>query len=350
MAIDRRGDTLVFKAKGIAMKVLIIGAAGMIGRKVTDQIVQSGRLGGKEVTGLCLLDVTSPETPVTDIPTTTRQADLSTPGIAEGVAGTRADVIIHLAAIPSGGAEADFEGGYRANLDGTFRLFRAIYEESKKQPYCPKLIFSSTIAVFGAPFPEKIGDDFLAAPLTSYGAQKAASELILSDLSRRGVIDGLAIRLPTICIRPGLPNAAASGFFSNILREPLVGEEAVLPVSEDIRHWFAGPRSAVGFVDHAVGMDLSQVGPRRALNMPGLSATVGEEIAALERIGGMKASSLIRREHDPVIAKIVDGWPRDFETTRALELGFRAESSFDEIIRAHIDDELGGSIPVNHEI
>lgn len=332
------------------MKVLIIGAAGMIGRKVTDQIVATGQLGGHEVSGMCLIDVVAPQAPDTTIPIATRQADLSTPGIAEGIASVRADVIIHLAAIPSGGAEADMEAGYRANLDGTLRLFHAIHEESKTQPYCPKLIFSSTIAVFGAPFPDKIADDFLAAPLTSYGAQKAACELVLSDLSRRGVIDGLAIRLPTICIRPGAPNAAASGFFSNILRDPLAGKEAVLPVSEDTRHWFAGPRSAVGFIDRAVAMDLSLVGPRRALNMPGLSATVGEQIAALERIGGMKATSLIRREADPVIATIVDGWPRDFDTRRASELGFQAESSFDEIILAHIDDELGGSIPVNHQI
>lgn len=330
------------------MKVVIIGAAGMIGRKVIDHIVDTGQLGGKDVSGMCLIDVAAPGTPHGTIPIATRQADLSTPGVAEGIAKVRADVIVHLAAIPSGWAEADLEAGYQSNLDGTLRLFRALQEESKKAPYCPKLVFSSTIAVFGAPFPDKIGDDFLTAPLTSYGAQKAANELVLSDLSRRGVFDGLALRLPTICIRPGKPNAAASGFFSNILRDPLVGKEAVLPVDEDVRHWFSSPRSAVGFVDHAVAMDFASVGPRRALNMPGLSATVEEQIAALAKIGGKKAVSLIKRQHDPVIAKIVQGWPRNFETKRALDLGFRADSSFDDIIRAHIDDDLGGVLPVNN--
>ena len=329
------------------MKVLIIGAAGMIGRRLVSHIQATGQLGGNEVSGLCLVDVVAPDFDDSAIPTASRQADLAAPGVAEGIAAVRADLIIHMAAIPSGGAEADFEGGYRSNLEGSLRLLQAIYEEGKAAPYCPRLLFSSTIAVFGAPFPDRIDDTFLAAPLTSYGAQKAATELLLSDLSRRGVVDALSLRLPTICVRPGKPNAAASGFFSNILREPLVGQEAVLPVSDDVRHWFASPRSAVGFMDHAAGLDLKEVGPRRALNMPGLSATIAEEIAALERIAGKRAVGLIRREPDARIAEIVAGWPRDFDTRRALDLGFRAEASFDEIIRAHVEDELGNVIPVN---
>ncbi len=156
-------------------------------------------------------------------------------------------------------------------------------------------------------------------------------------------MDGIGIRLPTICIRPGLPNKAASGFFSNILREPLAGKEAVLPVSEDVRHWHATPRSAVGFLLHAATLDLAAVGPRRNLSMPGLSATVGEEIAALKRVAGEKVAARIRREPDPFIMGIVDGWPRNFEARRARELGFdTAEKSFDDIIRIHIEDELGG--------
>ena len=214
-----------------------------------------------------------------------------------------------------------------------------------KSHYKPRVVFSSSIAVFGAPFPEKIGDEFFATPLTSYGTQKAIGELLLSDYSRRGFFDGIGIRLPTICIRPGKPNKAASGFFSNILREPLVGQEAVLPVSEDVRHWYASPRSAVGFLLHAATMDLAPLGWRRNLSMPGLSATVGEEIEALRRVAGEKAVKLIRREPDPMIAKIVSGWARDFDTKRAEALGFTAEQSFDEIIRAHIEDELGGRLP-----
>lgn len=157
-------------------------------------------------------------------------------------------------------------------------------------------------------------------------------------------MDGISLRFPTICIRPGKPNLAASGFFSNILRDPLVGKEAVLPVSEDVRHWHASPRAAVGFLRHGAGLDTGLMGTRRALSLPGLSATVGEQIEALGRVAGSKAVALIRREPDVAIDKIVAGWPRDFDPKRALELGFVADSSFDDIIRVHIEDELGGSL------
>jgi nucleoside-diphosphate-sugar epimerase len=223
-------------------------------------------------------------------------------------------------------------------------LFDAVRAANARDGYKPRLVFSSSIAVFGAPFPAKIGDEFFNTPLTSYGTQKEIGELLLADYSRKGFFDGIGIRLPTICIRPGKPNKAASGFFSNILREPLVGQEAVLPVSEDVRHWHASPRSAVGFLHRAATMDLSALGWRRSLTMPGLSATVGEQIAALTRVAGAKAAALIRRKPDPQIEAIVAGWPRDFDAKRAVGLGFRAESSFDEIIRAHVEDELGGRI------
>ncbi len=205
-------------------------------------------------------------------------------------------------------------------------------------------MFTSSIAVFGAPFPDKIGDDFFLTPLTSYGTQKSICELLIADYTRKGLMDGIGIRLPTICVRPGKPNKAASGFFSNIMREPLAGEGAVLPVSEEVRHWYASPRSAVGFLIHAGTMDTQAIGARRSLSMPGLSVTVGEQIAALERVAGKNVVARIRREPDPVIAGIVAGWPRDFVTHRAAKLGFTtAETSFDDIIRIHIEDELGGS-------
>jgi nucleoside-diphosphate-sugar epimerase len=209
--------------------------------------------------------------------------------------------------------------------------------------YKPRIVFTSSIAVFGAPFPDKIGDDFFHTPLLSYGTQKAIDELLLADYSRRGFMDGIGIRLPTICIRPGLPNKAASGFFSNILREPLAGKEVVLPVAEDVRHWHATPRSAVGFLLHAATLESAAVGARRNLTMPGLSATVGEQIAALRRVAGDKVAARIKREPDPFIMGIVAGWPRDFDPKRALGLGFTtAEKTFDDIIRIHIEDELGG--------
>ncbi|HSK29241.1 MAG TPA: NAD-dependent epimerase/dehydratase family protein, partial [Candidatus Limnocylindria bacterium] len=224
---------------------------------------------------------------------------------------------------------------------GTRLLFDAI--RAAGGGYRPRVVFASSIAVFGAPFPEAIGDEFFHTPLTSYGTQKAVSELLLADYSRRGLIDGIGLRLPTICVRPGKPNKAASGFFSNIIREPLNGEEAALPVSEDVRHWHASPRSAIGFLMHSAAMDTATLGARRNLSMPGLSVTVGEQIAALERIAGKGVTARIRRQPDATIMKIVEGWPRNFDTQRARALGFAtAERTFDEIVSIHIEDELNG--------
>ncbi|HSX75485.1 MAG TPA: D-erythronate dehydrogenase [Shinella sp.] len=327
------------------MHVMVIGAAGMIGRKLVERISAEPGVLGYDVTAMTLVDVVAPPVPAGLSAIACALAlDVSDPGVAESLVARRPDVIFHLAAIVSGEAEADFDLGYKVNLDGTRFLFEAIRREGLQAPYAPRVIFASSIAVFGEPFPEKIGDTFFTTPLTSYGTQKAISELLLADYTRKDVFDGIGIRLPTICIRPGTPNKAASGFFSNILREPLAGKEAVLPVDENVRHWFASPRSAVGFFVHAARMDTARIGPRRNLTMPGLSALVGEEIEALGRIAGPKAVALIRREPDPVIRRIVAGWATDFDAQRARELGFTAESTFDEIIRIHIEDELQGRI------
>jgi nucleoside-diphosphate-sugar epimerase len=328
------------------MHILIIGAAGMIGRKLAQRLAADRSLAGKPIERMTLVDVVAPEIPsCADMTVTSEVADLSAPGAAEKLIGGRPDTIFHLAAIVSGEAEADFDKGYRINLDGTRLLFEALRQAAAAEPYRPRVVFTSSIAVYGAPFPEPIDDDFALYPLTSYGTQKAIGELLLADYSRRGIFDGIGIRLPTICVRPGAPNKAASGFFSNILREPLAGKEAVLPVGEDVRHWHASPRAAVGFLIHAATIDLAPLGARRNLTMPGLAATVGEQIEALRRVAGERAVALIRREPDPTIARIVAGWPRAFEPKRALALGFKAESSFDEIIRIHIEDELGGRLP-----
>ena len=328
------------------MHILIIGAAGMVGRKLTAGLVRAGQVGGKEIVKLTLADVIKPEPVPHAGAVETITVDLSAPGTAQALIASRPDLIFHLAAIVSGEAEADFEKGYRINLDGTHLLLEAIRLEGINRPYFPKLVFTSSIAVFGAPFPEAIGDEFFATPLTSYGTQKAIAELLLNDYSRRGFVDGIGIRLPTIVIRPGKPNLAASGFFSNILREPLSGQEAVLPVSRDVRHWFASPRAAVGFLLHAAELETQTLGWRRTLSAPGLSAIVDEEIEALRRVAGDKAVRLIREEADERIIKMVAGWPRNFDAQRAISLGFRAETSFDDIIRIHIEDELGGHIAV----
>ncbi len=328
------------------MHIAIIGAAGMIGRKLAARLVADRGLGGRDIARLTLLDVVAPTGPEGFAgKVEARASDLSAPGEAEKIVAGRPDVIFHLAAIVSGEAELDFEKGYRINLDGTRFLFEAIRAANAEDGYKPRLVFTSSCAVFGAPFPFPVPDDFHLTPLTSYGTQKAISELLLADYSRRGFFDGIGIRLPTICIRPGKPNRAASGFFSGILREPLVGMEAVLPVPEDVRHWHASPRSAVGFLVHGATIDLTPLGVQRNLSMPGVSATVGEQIEALRRIAGEKAVKLIRREPDELVLRIVSGWAQGFDAKRASALGFTAEGSFDEIIRVHIEDELGGRLP-----
>ncbi len=323
------------------MHILVLGGAGMVGRKFIERLARDGGLGGKPVTRVTAQDVV-PATPPAAAPFDFESvvSDLSLAGEAEKLIATRPEVIIHLAAVVSGEAEADFDKGYRINLDGTRYLFEAIRHA---EGYTPRLVFTSSVAVFGAPFHEKIEDEFFTTPLTSYGTQKAIGELLLSDYSRRGFFDGVGIRLPTICVRPGKPNKAASGFFSNIIREPLNGEEAVLPVSDQVRHWHASPRSAVGFLVHAATMDTAAIGPRRALTMPGYSCTVAEQIEMLRKVAGENVVKRIRRETDPVIDRIVAGWPRNFDPQRALALGFRAESNFEEIIRVHIEDELHGT-------
>ena len=324
------------------MHVLVLGAAGMVGRKLSERLLRDGRLGKDDITRLTLHDVVAPAKPETaGFPVDVVAGDFAVPGAAEKLVAGRPDVVFHLAAIVSGEAELDFDKGYRINLDGTRMLLDAV--RLAGDGYKPRVVFISSIAVFGAPFPDAIGDEFFHTPLLSYGTQKAIGELLLADYSRRGFMDGIGIRLPTICIRPGLPNKAASGFFSNILREPLAGKEAVLPVSENVRHWHATPRSAVGFLLHAGTMDLAAVGSRRNLTMPGLTATVGEQIAALKRVAGERVAARIKREPDSFIMGIVDGWPRNFEAKRARQLGFTtAENTFDDIIRIHIEDELGG--------
>ena len=324
------------------MKVLIIGAAGMIGRKLTQRLVHDGKLAGKAITYARLVDIVAPQAPANaPFPVAVDAFDIAAPYVAPKLVAPRPDVIFLLASVVSGEAEADFDKGYAINVGGTHAIYEAIRrEQALDGAYRPRLIFTSSIAVFGAPFPDKIGDEFLSAPLTSYGTQKAICELLLADYSRRGFFDGVGLRLPTICVRPGAPNKAASGFFSGIIREPLSGKEAILPVDDSVRHWHASPRAAVAFLLRAAELDLSLLGSRRSITLPGVSVTVGEQIEALRAIAGEKTVSLIRREPDETIARIVAGWPRDFDPARAKSLGFRADANFSAIINAYIEDEL----------
>jgi D-erythronate 2-dehydrogenase len=325
------------------MHILCTGAAGMIGRKLTARLMSDRALGGRAISCLTLADIVAPHKPAGEgVEIITAAVDLAKPSAAEQMIAGRPEVIFHLAAIVSGEAETDFEKGYAVNFAGTRALLEAIRLAGER--YCPKVVFASSIAVFGAPFPDAIPDDFIHAPLTSYGTQKAMCELLLADYSRRGFLGGVGIRLPTIVVRPGQPNKAASSFFSSIIREPLAGREAVLPVDEGVRHWFASPRAAVGFLVDAAGLNRDQLGARINLTMPGVCCTVGEEIAALARIAGPKVAARIRREPDELVMRIVADWPQRFDARRATALGFSAEASFDDIIRAHIEDELGGKI------
>ncbi|HZD89034.1 MAG TPA: D-erythronate dehydrogenase [Pseudolabrys sp.] len=325
------------------MHILITGAAGMIGRKLTERLVGDDSLDGRKIDKLTLLDVVPPEKPGGFAgAVTTETSDLSMPGAAPRAIAGRPDVIFHLAGVVSGEAEVDLEKGYRVNLDGSRALLDAVRLAS--DGYHPKVVYTSSMAVFGAPFPDVIPDDFHLTPLTSYGTQKAMIELMLADYTRRGFFDGVGIRLPSIVVRPGKPNRAASGFFSGIIREPLAGQEAVLPVPDTVLHWHASPRSAVGFLIHAAGLTRQQLGDRINLMMPGVCCTVAEQIEALRRVAGDKVAARIRREPDELVARIVSGWPSRFDPKRAIGLGFTVEKSFDDIIHAHIEDELGGKI------
>jgi D-erythronate 2-dehydrogenase len=318
------------------MNILVTGAAGMIGRKFCEALVKRRNIGSRSVDRLTMADTIKAAAPGgAPFEVSSLSADISEPGVADSFLADRPEIIYHLAAVVSGEAEADFDKGYRVNLSGTQKLFEAV----RKAGHRPRVVFASSIAVFGSPFPDLIPEDYSLTPLTSYGTQKAIGEFLLADLSRRGFFDGIGIRFPTICVRPGKPNKAASGFFSNIIRDPLQGKPAVLPVEDGVRHWFASPRAAVDFLFHAGALDLGQLDSRRTLNMPGISTTVGEMIASLQKVAGAECTKLIRREPDPVIQKIVDGWPQRVDASRAEALGFRAEKSFEEIIHHHIEDE-----------
>ena len=319
------------------MRIVMTGAAGMVGRKLTQRLIADGTVGGRKIAAMDLHDVVPFAAPDADgIDIKVHVGDLSAEGASATLVAGKPDLVFHLAGVVSGEAEADFDLGYRVNLDGTRALFDAI----RLAGNAPRVVFTSSIAVYGGPYPDVIPDDFQTVPLTSYGVQKLMGEGFLVDYTRRGFFDGIGLRLPTICVRPGKPNKAASGFFSNIIREPLAGLPAVLPVPRSVVHTHASPRSAVGFLMHAATIDGDAVGPRRCLTLPGVGVTVGEQIDALERVAGSAAVKLIREEHDETIWALVKNWPTRFEARRSQELGFRAERNFDEIVRAHIEDEL----------
>jgi nucleoside-diphosphate-sugar epimerase len=316
--------------------VLIIGGGGMIGQKLA--------LSYKKNDTVSLLDMAFPDT--SNVNAKKIVGSVTDAGILEKTVSDLPDTIFYLASVVSGEAEVDFSKGWDVNIHAFWSFLAQIRDQFLKSDgqYRPKIIFTSSIAVFGSPFPNKISDDFLTAPRTSYGAQKACCELMLNDFIRKGFCEGLAIRLPTICVRPGKPNLAASSFFSGIIREPLNGLKANLPVSTDVRHWHASPRSAVRFLRHAESLHRNAMTFNGALNMPGLSCTVEEQIEALRSIAGNQVVKLIEPNPDEKIIEIVKGWPQNFDTKIALDLGFSAEGSFEDIIQIYIDDDLQSSV------
>lgn len=309
-------------------RILILGGGGMIGQKLAAQLLQADP--NADVT---LHDIGFPPN---GVPAYQQTGDVSDPQVITTIAQAKYDTIYYLASIVSGEAEQKFMKGWSTNL----YAMMALLEGCRTSNHCPRIVFTSSIAVFGGPYPDVITDDYPQSPQTSYGAQKLACEVLLQDYSRKGYVDGISLRLPTICVRPGKPNLAASSFFSGIIREPLNGQEAILPVDDSTRHWFASPRAAVGFLTHAGQIDTAKLNGHIALNLPGISCTVAEQIDALRDIAGQDAVALIKPKHDPDIAKIVAGWPRNFAPIRATQLGFAAESSFAEIIQTYITDDL----------
>ena len=326
------------------MKVLVTGGTGFIGSRLVKALLDRGSLCDtedkeQEITGVRVADVIQPQQALPeDDRLETIYGDFSEPGAADQLLSEDIGVVFHLAAIVSGQAEQEFDLGMRINLDGTRRLLDACRSLAKP----PRFVFSSSVAVYGGDMPEVIEDDTPTTPQTSYGAQKAGSELLVADYSRKGFIDGRSLRLPTIIVRPGKPNAAASSFASSVLREPLQGQEVICPVADTTGVWALSPRKVVDCFLHASELSTDAWGMNRSLCLPGITVTVAEMMNALREIGGEGVAARVRFEPDPFIEKIVYGWPTRFSPKRCIGMGFKADNDIHEIVEGFIEDYLGG--------
>ena len=318
------------------MLISILGGGGFLGRKIAAQLAKDGALGGKPITGLTLFDLAAPPKPDAHFPVTAVSGDLVE--LPEAAVPQGTDIVFHLAAVVSAQAEADYELGRRVNLRGTDAVVDACRRLSKP----PRVVFTSSVASFSGGQNAVIQDDTRQVPSNSYGAQKAAAELVLADASRRGFLDAVSLRLPTVIVRPGRPNRAASSFLSAIVREPLLGLPADLPVPDAFAAWLCSPRRAVDWLLHAAAMDTTQMGLDRSVNPPGISTTIAHLLQALDEVRP-GASSLIRRVEDKEIASIIGLWPPAFEAIRAHTFGFASHEPVAEVVRAFIEDDLAAT-------
>ena len=319
------------------MNIVILGGAGFIGQKLAIKLAEQGVLRDKAIGKITLCDMVEPQNQIqASFPIQFVQLEMTDEKSVFAAIPDDTDVIFHLASIVSGQAEADMQLGYQVNLDGMLHLLKRICQ----LPTPPVLVFSSSIAVYSAETPQPIEDYSIRSPQSSYGTQKVICELLLNDYSRKGLVDGRGVRLPTITVRPGKPNAAASSFLSSIIREPLVGEKAICPVTEDYRHYFSSPRTIIKNIIHAAEIDAKDLGDDRNLMLPGISATVNNMLVALRNVAGDEVADLVEFKRDETIEKIVLTWVSDLNPERALELGFYQDKSFEDFIKAHIEDEL----------
>jgi len=327
------------------MRVLITGGAGFLGALLARRILAEGSVtvAGRSgsVDELVLLDLVAPPEDLAG----DGRVRVLTGGLVDLMPDAPdVDLVLHLAGVVSGAAEADFDAGMAGNVDGT----RAVLERCRRQTEPPVLVFSSSLAVFGQdpalPRLDVVEDDTFPHPQTSYGTQKLIGELLVADYSRKGFVDGRTVRLMTVSVRPGRPNAAASGFLSGIIREPVAGIRAVCPVPPDTEVALSSPRRTADGILAAAAADGERWGSRAAMTLPGITTTPREMAAALDRVAGEGTSDLIDWRVDPGIAAMIDSWPARFRTARAEALGLRPERTFDDIVRAHLEDQRSSAV------